>query len=190
MVESADLGNIRERIPVADSVEVARERERLAIDRDLVEWINEHSSAGGWFRSHGDAAEKALGRLRTEHDFIRKRCRETGTRFNAKAFFTLYQADLDAVATKPGRPRKTEVRVAASHVLVRATMAVELMAWVHKVWLRPDGPLERLAQVVQVGIRRLRAGGHRLEPDDEEPKLTLKPDEFWQLYQKIAAQSP
>ena len=180
-----DLGNIRQRIPTADVVDVTRERERLTIDRELVEWVNEHCNSGGWFRSHGDAAEKSLGRLRVEYNFIERRCRDAGLPFNPTAFYALYKAELAGLPHGPGRPHKGDVRVPPNQVLIQATLASDLVAWASKTWLK-TGPVDRLAHVVAVGLRRLRVGGHLLEASEEEPKLTLKPEDFWCAYQKTA----
>lgn len=177
----ASLGSIRERIPMAETVEVARERERLSIDRDLVDWVNDNCQAGGWFRSHGDAAEKALGRLRAEYVFIQDHCREAGTPFDVQAFYALYDEDVKAVSSAVGRPTKGHSREAPDRVMVRATMATELVAWANRTWLK-QGPAERLAQVVAVGLRRLRAGGHRVRDDQEEPKVTLPPKQLWDAF--------
>lgn len=173
---------------MADSVEIPRERERLAIPRDLVDWINEHCHAGGWFRSHGDAAEKGLGRLRAERAFIERRGREAGVPFDAKAFYALYQGEVEAVATKTGRPPKASARLATDNVLIRATVAVELVEWANTTWLH-NGPVDRLAQVVAIGIERLRAAGHLPDHTADASGSGFKPDEFWQLYRKTVAKS-
>lgn len=190
MIDRAGLNRKdRERLPLAERIDVARERENLAIDAELVEWINENCPAGGWFRSHGDAIEKALGRLRAERTFIEAECRSRKVPFKAAAFWHLYKDDLQGLPPiVRGRPRSDEVRE-VRRVLVRATLAVELVAWANKTWLK-DGVVERLAHVAEIGLRRLRSGGYRVDPDAEEPMLTLEPERFWRLYESAATSVP
>lgn len=190
MVDTAErYRQIRERLPLADRVDVPRDRENLALDADLVEWINENSAAGGWFRSHGDAVEAAFSRLRTERFFIEEQCRSRGVAFKPAAFWHLYKDDLQRLPPSVrGRPSKGEDRE-TNRLLVGATVAVELVAWANKTWLK-EGIVERLAQVAEIGLRRLRTGGHRVDPGTEEPKLTLEPDKFWRLYQAAVAKVP
>lgn len=189
MVDTAErYRKIRERLPLAPRVDIVRERETLALEGELVDWINENSAAGGWFRSHGDAVEAAFDRLRTEHSFIEQRCRTRKVPFKSAAFWHLYKDELQQLSPGArGRPRGKDLPE-PTRVLVGATMAVELVAWANMTWL-VDGVVERLSQVAEIGLRRLRIGGHRLNPDAEEPKLTVEPETFWRLYEAAAAKA-
>lgn len=154
---------------LAPTVDVERERYSLTLDARVIDWVNIHSRAGGMFRSHGDAVERAWARLRAEHDFIRERCRSTKRPFDAKAFAALYAAELEA-AREPTGPR----------LRAFATVAVELRDWCLATWIK--NPLaDSLAQAAEVGLRRLMLGAHPVP--EQGIMLTLAPEKFWRAYE-------
>lgn len=182
-----DEHNPRDNLPLAQRINVLYDREDMAILADLVDTINDYSLAGGWFRSHGDAIETALGRLRNEEDFIRRRCTEEDVPYIHAAFLSLYDSDRTSIPNvSPGPSKPGETKQRPPRVLVRAHMAIEMRDYGKRSWVVP-GYLPRLSQVAELGLLRLfRGDGFRVDADQQEPRLTVQPDAFWKDYQRAA----
>jgi hypothetical protein len=151
----------------AQRTSVPRERVPLTIDASLVDWINSHSQAGGYFGTPSHATERALARLRAEQEFVRTRCREKGTTFTLTAFWRIYAPDLqDSMPGPAGRPARGAARVSQARLKFYASIANELLDWIAQF---EGKPFVSLSQAIEVGLRQLRRvdQGEPLPPDVE-----------------------
>ncbi|HEX2067037.1 MAG TPA: hypothetical protein VHI93_09520 [Candidatus Thermoplasmatota archaeon] len=161
----------------AQRTSVPRERVPLTLDAGLVEWINGHSVAGGYFGSPSHAADRALGRLRAEMEVVRRLCRESGTSFRAAAFWRIYAQEMEE--SRPGaagRPARGVPRLRKGRPKFYASVSEEMLGWISQL-ITEDGPFISLSQAVEVGLRRMRAA------DDGEPRPP-DPHAMWAAYQK------
>jgi Arc/MetJ-type ribon-helix-helix transcriptional regulator len=174
MVGTAELSNI------------LRERVALSLDRELVAWVDANSQAGAAFGSPSHAIERAIGRLRAEHDFTQETCRKTDVPFHDVYFWRLYADEVRQSQPGPrGRPFKGAPRPGhPKRVRVYATISMEMIAWTDRTCIQ-KGTFETLSQAVEVGLRRLRSGEHRANLT-VEPGLSMERDAFWQLYLRHA----
>ena len=182
--------NPRDNLPLGERLEVPRDRYDLAIIAELVDRINDYSEAGGWFRSPGDAVEKAIGRLANEEDFIRARCAQERVPYDHQAFLDLYDEDRARIPQPPRGPAKMGAeKEQPGRVLVRAHMAIAMADYGKRSWVATKY-LPRLAQVAELGLMRLfRGDGFRIEADQQEPRTTTRPDLFWNQYLKAVRQA-
>lgn len=163
----------------ANRLSVDRSRVPLFLDPDLVEWINHNTRAGGPYGSPSHAIERALDRLRSELEFVKRKCHEEGVPFRAKAHWALYGKEMEQ--SQPGRWNSRLSRV--SRLKIYATVANELLDWATQACVKED-VFHNLSHVAETGLRRLRGGSVPLTPDSPEPRLTVEPARLWSLYRQ------
>lgn len=162
-----------------------RTRIALSLDLGVLEWVDAHIQGGGLLGGPSHAAERAIQRLKTEADFIHSACKRGGTSFHAKAFWQIYATEIEqSTPTGGGRSRHGH---ASTRGRVFASIATDLLLWANRACIQ-NGPFQTMSQVVEVGLRSLRRGDHRLEPGAFVEGMSQDPDALWSAYQRLVKQ--
>ncbi|MCA1812266.1 MAG: hypothetical protein LC623_09705 [Halobacteriales archaeon] len=165
---------------------VRREQAPFRLAPELVEWAELHAQPGGVFGSFSHAVERALARLRAEHDLLSQRCKQEGLRLDREALARFYAEDLEATKpSKGGRPWKDPAKNPDRSVKAPATVDVALLAWARDT-LVDAGPFEGMSQVVEVGLRRVRAEGPTTLGSPAQP---FDPGALWSAFKQAQPQA-
>ncbi len=95
MIEFVPTGSTMARMKIRGSNPDSTDRIHVAVDRDLLKWIDENLKPGGPFGSMTHAVEFALRHLRDEQEALRQACKENKVPFKHTTMWLLYQELLD-----------------------------------------------------------------------------------------------